>query len=407
MTGQGSLIRNGAARRPRGRLAVAVGITVIIALVVGATLILQALRDDAVAVTATGWPGPSDVDVVDEQGQLGQDVSGLSVQTADDGSETLWAVRNAPGLVHRFAPDGDGWYPTDDTWGAGKQLRDTDGEGRPDAEALVFVENAGGDALYVAIERDNDIPDVSSLRVLRYSLFEGPIAAVNAEAPSGDPADAEDPADAQDPEAGDPAAASAEEAEELVATHDWDLSAEFPRTEPNEGFEGIAYVPDDALVSSRFLDESTGKRYDPRDYGSHGSGVFFVGMETTGMIYGYVLEDDGGFTRISTVDSGLPALAELEYDPDTERLWAVCDDTCAGTSTSLELTSRWFWSRSRFSVAERYDRPAGLPDTNNEGFAISRDTSCADGVKPVYWSDDHALDGHVLRAGQVTCGNTP
>ncbi|GAA4511488.1 hypothetical protein [Brevibacterium yomogidense] len=400
MTGHGSIIRNGAGRRPRGRLAVAVGIAVIIALVVSATLLLQALRDDAVAVTATGWPGPSGVEVVDEQGQLGHDVSGLSVQTADDGSETLWAVRNAPGLVHRFAPDGEGWYPTDDTWGAGKQLRDTNGEGRPDAEALVFVENAGGDALYVAIERDNHIPDVSSLRVLRYSLFEGPIAAVDAEAPGGDPE-----GDGLRGE-GDAAASSAGSAEELVATHDWDLSAEFPRTEPNEGFEGIAYVPDDALVSGRFLDESRGKRYDPDDYGSHGSGVFFVGMETTGMIYGYVLEDNGDFTRVSTIDSGLPALAELEYEPDTGRLWAICDDTCAGTSTSLELTSRWFWSRSRFSVAERYDRPAGMPDTNNEGFAISRDSSCADGVKPVYWSDDNALDGHVLRAGRVTCGST-
>lgn len=389
MTGHGQNVRLD--HRPRGRFAVVTGIAMIVALVVGATVLLQTLRHDVVAVAATPWPGPSVVTAVDDQGALGEDVSGLSLQVDDDGAELLWAVRNAPGMIHRLAPDGEEWRATDDSWGAGKQLRDENGEGRPDAEAVVFVDEQYDDGLYIAMERDNDAPDVSSLRVLRYSLSVEPVAAVNADVSAAGAAETADARTASDP------------ADELVATHDWDLSSEFPGTEPNEGFEGIAHVPDDVLVSSRFLDETTGKRYDPSDYGDHGSGVFFVGMETTGMIYGYVLEDNGNYTRISTIDSGLPALAELEYEPDTQRLWAACDDTCAGTSTSLELASRWFWSRSRFSVADRYDRPTGLPDTNNEGFAISRDSTCDDGAKSVYWSDDHALDGHALRAGRIHC----
>lgn len=394
MTGHGQNFRSRIGRQPRGRIAVTTGVAVIIVLVAGATFLLQSLRADAVAVAATPWPGPSAVTTVDEQWALGEDVSGLSLQMKDDGSELLWAVRNAPGTIYRFAADGAGWHATGDAWGAGKQLRDEQGAGAPDAEALVVVEGVDDDALYVAIERDNDAPDVSSLRVLRYSLSAGPVAAVGADVSDDGAADVTESDSTPGP------------VDELIATHDWDLSAEFPRTEPNEGFEGIAYVPDDVLVSGRFLDENTGKRYDPNSYGAHASGVFFVGMETTGMIYGYVLEDDGGHTRISTIDSGLPALAELEYETDTQRLWAVCDDTCAGTSTSLELTSRWFFSRSRFSIAERYDRPTGLPDTNNEGFAIARDSACDDGTKPVLWSDDHALDGHVLRAGQMHCSSS-
>jgi hypothetical protein len=72
------------------------------------------------------------------------------------------------------------------------------------------------------------------------------------------------------------------------------------------------------------LDESRGRIYDPRDYPEHGTGLFFVGVETNGMIAGYALRSGGAFNRILTITSGLPSVMDLHFDRETHDLWAVC-----------------------------------------------------------------------------------
>ena len=50
-----------------------------------------------------------------------------------------------------------------------------------------------------------------------------------------------------------------------------------------------------------------------------------------------------------------------------------------------------------------FDRPATLPNSNNEGFAIAPATECVGGMKPVFWADDNDIGGNSLRRGSVQC----
>ncbi len=61
-------------------------------------------------------------------------------------------------------------------------------------------------------------------------------------------------------------------------------------------------------------------------------------------------------------------------------------------------------TRGRFVIAAGYERPASLPNGNNEGFALAFDSECVDGVKPVFWSDDDDSGGFSVRQGAVSCG---
>ena len=58
--------------------------------------------------------------------------------------------------------------------------------------------------------------------------------------------------------------------------------------------------------------------------------------------------------------------------------------------------------RSPF-IALAFERPIGMPNINNEGFAITPDSECVDGSKPVYWADDGETDGHSIRSGTLPC----
>ena len=119
--------------------------------------------------------------------------------------------------------------------------------------------------------------------------------------------------------------------------------------------------------------------------------------EATGTIYAYALNLAGGsFTRIATIASGLPAVMDLEWEPSTGRLWAECDDTCSGQTTTLVVSTS-----GRFAVTASDKRPSGMSNYNNEGFAIS--PTCASGVKTVLWSDDSNDKSHALRSGTLSC----
>jgi hypothetical protein len=52
-----------------------------------------------------------------------------------------------------------------------------------------------------------------------------------------------------------------------------------------------------------------------------------------------------------------------------------------------------------------FDRPASLPDVNNEGITFAPEAECASGQKAFFWSDDSQTDGHALRRGSIPCGS--
>ncbi|AKU18626.1 hypothetical protein VV02_04105 [Luteipulveratus mongoliensis] len=311
---------------------------------------LVGAADESVAGTADGaWPGDSSVTVADGSGVFGKNLSGLAFESPD----VLWAVKNGPGTLYRLQQDGGTWAPD----GEGHALHYSDGEGDPDAEGVV----ATADGLFAATERDNGNEDASSQKILRF----------------------------------DPTSSS----DSLNATGEWDLTSDLPESDPNTGIEGITWVPDSYLVSHGFRDEHSGAAYDPSAYPNHGSGLYLVGLESNGGVYAYALDLAGsGYTRVATVDTGLPAVMELEFEPETGHLWSVCDDTCEGQSKVLDVNDQ-----GAFAVTATYDRPGEMSNYNNEGFAIGPQSMCANGHKPVVWADDDNDDDHALRSGTLPC----
>lgn len=315
---------------------------------------LGAPNDCPTVTTPTAWPGGSAVAVADAANVFGENLSGLY-----DEGDVLWGAQNS-GKLWRLLPNGTGgWTPdTANGWTTGKSLTYPNGTGNPDDEGVTLTGAGSAGGVYVATERDNDASDTSRTSVLRYDV-------------SGT-------------------------GTTLAATQEWNLTDDLPPVDPNLGFEGITWIPDASLTAAGFVDSSTGAPYDPARYGPHTGGVFFVGVEGTGMVYGYVLQDSGAFTRVAAVSSGMPSVMELQWDPQTAQLWAVCDDNCSGQHRVLRIGAS-----GGFDVTGIFDRPTGMPNLNNEGFALT--AQCVNGSKPVYWADDDNDDGHALRAGTVTC----
>lgn len=319
-------------------------------------------------VPAATWPGAATVATADAASVFGSNLSGLAYQPSGSGARgVLWAVRNGPSTLYRLIFDGTKWTPdTANGWGAGKTLVYPDGSGVPDAEGVTL---AGGDAngVYVSVERNDDGPHSNTSRpaILRY----------------------------------DTSSAGAT----LVATREFDLTADLPGLAANAGVEAVTWVPDSLLVSKGFFDENAGMTYNPATYPNHGAGLFFAGVEQDGRILAYALDlTTGTYTRVATIASGFPKIMELTYEPESTHLWAVCDDSCDGRTATLDIAQS-----GRFAVTHRYDRPAGMVNLNNEGFAIAPQAECVNGLKPVFWSDDSNTGQHALRTGALNCTAQP
>jgi len=313
-------------------------------------------------VTFSAWPGSAAVQIADNANTFGGNLSGLIYEGS--GSTTpgvLWGAKNGPGTLYRLIFNGTIWVPdTANNWSAGKALRYPDGTGDPDSEGVTFTTGSSA-GLYVSTERNNSANSISRLSILRF----------------------------------DPAATGAT----LTATHEWNLTADLPPAGANLGLEAITWIPDTFLVSKSFFDESKNHAYNPAEYANHGSGIFFVGLEANGIVYAYALDQAGtNFTRVATITTGFPGVMELQYDRDANDLWAVCDDTCQGRSVVLRIDAT-----GKFSIARRFERPGGMPNYNNEGFAIAPATLCTAGTKPVFWADDTEDEGHAIRSGTLTC----
>lgn len=322
------------------------------------------------APTTAAWPESAPVEVVDASNTWTSNLSGLSYQPATETEPgVLWATVNGPGTLYRLSFDGSSYAPdTANDWGSGKALRYADGTGNPDTES---VTTAAWDApfIYAVAERNNDASTVSRITILRY----------------------------------DSSAAGTT----LTATHEWDLTADLPVVGANLGAEAITFVPDDFLVENGFRDQSTNDAYDPASYRDHGGGLFFVGIESMGGIYAYALDHtDSSFVRVAVLESGQPGVMALEFDRDRGYLWATCDDTCGNLANVLTIDrAPSSPSFGGFIVRRTFERPASLPNVNNEGFAIAPETECVRGQKSVFWSDDNNTGGHSLRRGSLPCGN--
>jgi Ca2+-binding RTX toxin-like protein len=291
---------------------------------------------------ASVWPGGTAVATADLPGALGGNMSGLSYQSGS----VLWAVKNGPGTLYRLTWDGTAWTPAATT-----ALHYADGTGDVDAEGVVWRP----DGIYVSAERDNAASGVSRPTIERYDGAGG------------------------------------------TATAEWNLTADLPAVAANSGLEAITWVPDGHLTARGFTDQRTGAAYDPAAYPGHGDGLFLVGLEAGGGVYAYALAPGGAFTRVAAFASGFPSVMDLEFEPETGHVWAVCDDTCNGRIATLDVTA------GAFAVSGLYERPADLPNLNHEGFAIAPQSSCVAGRKPAVWSDDSNTGGHALRAGTITC----
>lgn len=314
---------------------------------------------------ASPWPGGTAVTTADDAGTFGTNLSGLAYEASGGTTPgVLWAVKNGPSTLYRLEWDGTKWAPaTTDGWNAGKALRYPDGTGDPDSEGVTLTAAGPAGGVFVSTERNNAANGVSRPEVLRF----------------------------------DPAAGGG--GTSLTATGEWNLTADLPAVAPNSGLEAVSWIPDSFLTAHAFRDEHTGAAYDPAGYPGHGDGLFFVGLEGTGGVYAYALDqNDGGFTRVATIASGFPSVMDLQFDPETSHLWAVCDDTCGGRTATLDIGAD-----GRFGVTDVYERPGAMPNLNNEGFAIAPQTECVDGRKPVFWSDDSDDDGHALRGGTIGC----
>jgi len=264
-------------------------------------------------------------------------------------------------LLHRLVWNGTTWAGTAiDGWGAGKTMHYATGVGGPDSEGVTKAE-MDSSAIYVATERDNSNNGISRLSVLRF----------------------------------DTAAAGSE----LTATHDWNLTADIPAAGANLGLEAITWVPDSYLLANGFVDESTLAAYDPSRYPGHGTGIFFVGVEATGAIYGYALDHTmGGFQRVATLSSGQAGVMDLAFDRDVGQMWAYCDNTCGNRSTILRV------GMGRFQIRGFLDRAPTLTDANNEGITFAPEAECAGGRKAFFWADDGNTGAHALRRGTIACG---
>ena len=317
---------------------------------------------------ARAWPGDAAVTLADSQDRLGGNLSGLTYEAAAGAVPArLWAVKNGPSVLYRLERSGGLWEPsTTDGWASGKTLRYPGGNGSPDAEGVTRA-NPTTAAIYVATERDNDNGNASRPGVLRYDT-------------SG-------------------------AATTLSATNEWNLTADLPAVGANAGFEAITWLPDAMLVKLGFRDEKLDKPYAPADYPNHGDGLFALGLEGNGMIYVYALDHGagGGFTRLAAFASGHVSVMSLEQDG--KLLWAGCDNTCNGETTLLTIDDNpTSTSHGKFVLRRRLDRPAGLPNLNDEGIALSPDSECVNKRKPFFWTDDGADDDHALRQGTVACG---
>lgn len=286
------------------------------------------------------------------------DASGAVFDPTDP--NTLWIAKNKRGTLFKLRKQADGSWAPATGWEHGKDVRFADGTGHPDTEGLTV--GPDGD-VYMTSERDNSNDSVNQNMVLQFD---------------------------QDAATG-----------ELTATRQWDLTSALPDVPANLGLEGVTWVPDSYLVAGGLQDASTGAAYDPASYPRHGSGLFLVAFEGDGNLYAFALNSDDSYTEVATIASGFPSVMDVQYDAERGAVWATCDDTCGDRYAELRPAG------GTLARVGLFKAPADMPVLNNEGMAIAPQSTCANGVEEVVWTDDGNTDHHSLRSGTIACTPLP
>lgn len=308
-------------------------------------------------IAVSPWSGSADVRVLDPTPTFLEDGSGLDVQQTADGT-FLWLVDNGDGRIWKFKAAADGSVAPADGWAAGKRVRYQRDAGKPgaagpDAEGIT-VDGAGN--VYVVAERDNSAKGVNQNTILQ----------VNPD----------------------------EEASDLIAVAEWDITALLPPVGANLGAEAIEWVSD-SVLAGKLWDDNTGKPYVPGSYA--GDGLFLVAVEDGGGVFAFALAPEGSATLVAKLDPGLPAVMGLDYDTVLGVLWAMCDDGCAGKTAQITLNGTAAPQVAHFAP------PAGLPNINNEGFATAPASLSVNGQRPVWWFAD-GFKSQALRVGTLPGG---
>jgi hypothetical protein len=320
-------------------------------------------------ISFPAWPSDSTITLASRQDAFGANMSGLVYEPASATAPAiLWAIQNEPSKLYRLVLDGTAFVASSgDGWITGRSLRYVNGAGSPDSEGVTRTD-WGSAEIYVVAERDNAAKDTSRQSILRYDLG-GSKGVVD-------------------------------------ATHEWDLTGDLPLATLNHGLEGIAWVPDSYLVQKGFFDDSKQAAYDPAVYPNHGTGIFLVGVDDSGMIYGYVLDHLANtFSRVTTFSSGQAHTMDLAFDRDVGTLWSLCDKSCNNHMTLLDIeTDASSQSRGHFILRATLPPPKALKDMNNEGITMVPEAECSNGRKAVFWSDDGETGGYSIRQGLIPCG---
>ncbi len=320
-------------------------------------------------ITFSTWPGGNAVANASVKNAFGTNLSGIIYQPAAGATPAiLWAVQNSPSKLFRLTWNGTAFVSTSsEGWDKGKALTFPNNSAGPDAEDLTRTEWDKNE-VYVATEKNNDAMSTVRLSILRYEL-------------TGT-------------------------ATTLEATHEWNLTADLPKaSDANKGLEAIAWIPDSYLVARGFYDEASKSLYDPASYADHGAGIFLVGVEDTGMIYGFVLNHGAGtFKRVATFSSGQEGVMALAFDRETQTLWSLCDSVCQNRMTLFDIdTGEGSANKGRFILRATVPPPSTLTSTNNEGLSMAPESECANGRKSFFWADDDESNGYAIRRDTIPC----
>ena len=331
----------------------------------GGTVILDC---PAVSSEPAPWPGKNEVKTLDTKDQFKSDLSGLTYEPgATAATGVLWAVNNLSGTLFRLVQSGNGFVPdTANGWSAGKALHYPGGSGAPDAEGVTFGANVA-DGVYVCAEHDGTDSSTSRMSVLRYDV-------------SGAGA-------------------------VLTASHEWNVTSLLPKVGANAGLEAITWVPDSFLTARGFFDGAKAHAYAPAEYASHGSGLFFVGVEATGKLHVLALNHaDSTAALVATIAAPNPGVMGLEFDRDAGNLWFSCDEGCDNASGVLDIDTKvGSATLGRFVVRRQFQRPSSLPNSNNEGIATAPGSECNGGFKRFFWTDDADEGDFSLRTDLLPC----
>ncbi|WP_158524608.1 lamin tail domain-containing protein [Auritidibacter sp. NML100628] len=306
------------------------------------------------------WPGDPNPRVIDEEPMFLTDSSGL-----DFADGHLWAVDNGTGIFWKLVAHQDGSVEYAEGWENGKRARfiqdaDNPEAAGPDAEGITVD---GDGMVYIASERDNSDKGTNYNTILQVDPNEpGP---------------------------------------DVVASAQWDLTDLLPSVNANLGIEAVEWISNDA-VKDKIVDLSQAEDgsvlYDPANHpNAIANGLFFTALENDGKLYAFVLEPEGKTTLVTVIDPQIGGAMGLHYDVDTDTLWVAADDGYQGTHAKVTFNG------TDTPEVVHVQRPAGMENLNNEGFAISTMDYCVDGERPVWWFADGFESGS-LRAGTLKCG---